>query len=223
MTGKKVKILALHGFLGFPEDFSFLENDFDLIPLDLSEYVIKSYEEILNEVKNISNLDLILGYSFGSRLGARLFLDLKISNCDLKFMGLAGHLGIRDKELLAERMKIENAFVKKIESLSDEEFLDYWNGLELFSRDKKLKKAKLKNAKDFFLNYPLSKQPYLRDELLKYSKSILFIYGEDDFKYCDYAKKHLSQFNVNYLQNSGHRVIQHHDFVFKKVKEFLCQ
>ena len=223
MSGKRYKVLSLHGFLGFPSDFSFLEEDFELVSLDLSEFVNKSYERILDFVKNISNLDLIIGYSFGSRMGARLFFDLKEDNPKLKYIGLAGHLGILDKKQLEERIKVEEAFVNKLDLLSEDDFLDYWNDLSLFEHDKKLQKANFKNAKDYFLKFSLSTQPFLEKKLLDYSEKILFIYGQQDFKYREYAERSLRSYNVKFFEQCGHRVIQKQNLILSEVKEFLCQ
>lgn len=223
MNGKRFKILSLHGFLGYPEDFDFLVEDFDLISLNLSEFVNRTYEDIYHFVKEIPNLDLIIGYSFGSRLGARLFSDLKHINPELKFIGLAGHLGIANKDQLIERVKIEETFINHFDELSNNEFLEYWNGLSLFESDERLQRGNFINAKDYFLNYSLSKQPCLDEKLIKFSDSILFIYGEYDQKYCQYAKENLSLFKVKYFDDCGHRVIQKSNLVLKEVREFLCQ
>ena len=110
-----------------------------------------------------------------------------------------------------------------MDNLSDNDFLEYWNGLSLFSHDKKLMKGNFKNAKEYFSNYSLSKQPYLEKELLKYTKSILFIYGQQDSKYREYAQKYLTNYKVKYLSPCGHRVIQKKSLVLEEVKEFLCQ
>ena len=214
-------ILCLHGFLGSPKDFSFLQDDYDCFIPDLNNYVSLDIHEIysmLFKEYNLENNTILLGYSFGSRLGAQLFslYPEKFSRIIL----LAGHLGLEDK-LKDKRYKIELDFLDKIASLKATEFSRYWNGLKLFENDKDQKLHITDRAPDFFRNYGLSKQPSLAPLLLPHKERVSINYGELDFKYSQYAKEKLGEFSVNFIEGVGHRILQHPNIVRKIVRDFI--
>ena len=215
------KLLCFHGFLGAPKDFNFLKSDFDVRAVDLSDYVHLGFDELWDRLEDedlLEDCDL-LGYSFGARLAARIYLRLSKKP---KLVMLAGHLGLENNSQKEERRKIEQGFKHKLETLTQEEFIEYWNGLELFWKDPGLAEFNFKNADAYFKTYGLSEQPYLKQELVEFSDSILIYYGEDDHKYVSYAKENLSEFNVRYIPQTSHRLISYPEVLLPQIKEFLC-
>lgn len=213
-------ILCLHGFLGNPCDFDFLKNDFDIITPNLSKYVHLSFDELCDKMRTLfnPNRDIILGYSFGARLGARLFHEL---NMNTQLISFAGHLGLQKKDL-NERVKIEEKFKSQLRDLSQQDFLQYWNNLNLFKYDQKLEHANFEQAILYFENYALSMQPRLTEKLLPKKDHISFFFGERDEKYCDYAKDDLNKYQVHFIENCGHRLLQSKDKINQLLKEVIA-
>lgn len=215
-----MNLLCLHGFLGSPSDFEFLQERFQCYCPDLKQLVHLEYSSLKKKIL----LDIpfehfsIIGYSFGSRLGSRLFLDLPGAQ---NLYCLAGHLGLKDKEEIRRREQIEAQFLEKLTHLDEQQFLEYWNSLDLFKFDSPLKEINTNCAKEFFINYGLSKQPFLQERLIPFRDKIQFYYGEKDEKYNSYAKKSLTDFKVQFVPNKGHRLIQDEDMKNILLKELL--
>lgn len=221
-----MRILCLHGFLGSPKDFDFLKDEFDIIAPDLSAYVLLDYKELQAKLSKLIHLEKchFLGYSFGARLGARLFSDLKKKDIDKnnnKLVCMAGHLGIKEDSEREDRLKIEKKFIEIINNSNEKTFLDYWNQLHLFKDDLPLVSCNYINARSYFENYALSEQPFLTKILFKVKEQIYFFYGENDQKYTSYAKSELTDFKVEYIEKAGHRLIKQHEYFRQKLREIL--
>ncbi len=213
------KFLALHGFLGHPNDFDFLKNNYEIIAPDLSKLVELEKEELFSHLIDLikgESINHIIGYSFGARLGLSLKVERKL---ELPLFCLAGHMGLEGSEI-ENRIKIENEFCKRIKGLNDKEFLNYWNQLQLFQFDKPLTKMNYNNAILFFEKYSLSKQLELIP-LVHEKRGFYFLYGDKDTKYKDYALKSLSGFDVEFIENAGHRIINHPNWVLKWLERKL--
>lgn len=215
-----INLLCLHGFLGSSTDFDYLKADYHVFAPQLDQLVSLDYESLKEEIlKSLPFYQYhILGYSFGARLAVRLFLDLKPQG---KLICLGGHLGLKDISLREERKNIEQNFLKKLNQLTQKEFLDYWNSLPLFNRDQDLETANFSNASDFFVNYGLSKQPYLKSQLMDYKERVSIHYGEDDEKYKNYALAEISEFELQFWPKSSHRLIKNEELVKKILKDHI--
>ena len=219
-----MKYICFHGFLGHPEDFGFLQDQIDYISLDVGEYIYLSAEEICKKILSLypdSKIGLI-GYSFGARMALKVFLSDPSAFSSLSL--LAGHAGIKDHVAVNKREQVELKFIKKIEDLDQDDFQDYWNGLELFKYDQQVTLPEINKtiAIDFFQLWGLSKQGYLRDKLVPYSKSVKWYFGSKDLKYSNYAKKELLSFNVCYLNGLGHRIIKSKIMQDKLIEDLKC-
>lgn len=221
---KREKILCLHGFLGNPKQFDFLKEDFEVFPLKLDELVGLSFED-MNKKINEQYPELpemsVLGYSFGSRLGARIFLENKMQG---HYIGLTGHVGLDTQEERNDRKKFEDKIIGQLFKLKESEFLDFWNGYDIFKSDTPilLKDACFKNAQDYFLNYGLSMQPNLMKELRKKKERVHFFFGEKDKKYVSYANQKLGDMNVTIMKNKAHRLINSKTMVLEICRTILC-
>jgi len=215
-----MKILCLHGFLGRPEDFDFLKNDYDIIAPDLSQYVHLSFEELLElfKAKYLFDSMNILGYSFGARLACRLFLNMDYRG---KLICLGGHAGINLSSLREDRLQFENEMIADLEKLKPSQFLVQWNSYGIFKYDKPINSGNFNNAQLFFKNYGLSKQPYLKDLLMDCKRKVFFYYGAKDEKYTDYANQNLLGLNVKIIPELGHRIIHHHNCIKQILREKL--
>lgn len=208
-----MSLICLHGFLGSPQDFDFLSASFDTYCPDLDAYIDKEVGEILEEISlKTSKRRVLIGYSFGARMAMQVFLKSP-SSFDSLYL-LAGHAGIETQEQRIKRESIECHFKKQINELAPNDFYDYWNNLDLFNFDEKLETKEFdKNCVlSYFEKWGLSKQPFLRDELLKYKDKIKWYFGEKDFKYVEYARENLFQFDVHFIKNTGHRLLKDKSF-----------
>lgn len=210
-------IIGLHGFLGSPKDFDFLRSELDLYTPNLDQYVSKSPDvlqhEILSEVDSENNI--LIGYSFGARLAIGLFL--RTPEKFKKLILLGGHAGLKHKAERLERQKFEQSICLKIKESSFDQLLTFWNGLDLFEKDSPIN-SEFKDPdvlQDYFKNYGLSKQPFYLDDLRENQSKVTWMFGAGDHKYVTYAKENLSGFNVNYIDNCGHRVL--HNSVAREI------
>lgn len=203
-------VTCFHGFLGSPSDFDFL-NGHIVEALDLDKLIDQSIEQIAKVVTG----DILVGYSFGARLALRVFaLD---PNRFEKIILLAGHMGLPETEK-KDREKVEEYFLKMIDENSMSDFIDKWNQLELFEFDQKIVPVKQDKEvlRKYFINWGLSKQEDYHRSLLPYKDKLKWYFGANDKKYCEYAKKNLGEYNVEFIPNAGHRLLQN-----ETVKELI--
>lgn len=205
------KLIAFHGFLGSPNDFDFLEKDFDIFCPNLDLYTNSS--DLSTLIDDISifvgeqRADVI-GYSFGARLALQIYLD-KSSSFGKLFL-VAGHLGLSSENDRQDRRVIEGEFIKAIEKKSFDEFITFWNNLSLFKYDTHIS-SELRSRdtlRNYFLNFGLSKQKDYRASLIEHRDKVKWFFGDQDHKYCEYAKKELQDFDVMFIQGAGHRLIK---------------
>ncbi len=211
---EKMKILCLHGFLGGPSDFDFLKDEYELITPDLNQYVHLDFKGLYSKIMKDFNLipaqTVILGYSFGARLGLRFLYQCNDFN---RIICLAGHMGLNDDNHKRERALFETSIIDKMKTVSEADFLREWNQYDIFKGDTIDSVRYSSKSIYYFLNYGLSKQPFLKEELLPLRHKIQFYYGELDAKYCEYAKNNLNQYRFQLLPGIGHRIIHQHQLV----------
>lgn len=201
-------IYTLHGFAGRVDQFNFIKKahkDIDLFniePLNLNQIYKR-----LNQHKNI----VLVGYSMGARLAARLFVQNPEQYSAIHL--ISGHMGFELETQRQERIKTETVFMQNLNLLDENDFMAYWNGLDLFEHDQP-EKIRYHKEKLFTMieNFRLSQQEFLLPKLSPYKERVFFYYGNKDNKYFNYAKKELSDFNVDFLENAGHRLYQYKNF-----------
>ncbi|MBD64568.1 MAG: hypothetical protein CME62_05150 [Halobacteriovoraceae bacterium] len=209
-------IYTIHGFAGRTSQFDFITTEkVDIDLFELKEFSLAAIEAKIDFSKEVK----LIGYSLGARLAAQIFLRNadSISQCLL----LAGHMGLSSEEDKKNRIDIESNFKDKLRHLSQEEFISFWNSLELFSHDHS-ERIRYEPALLFKMieQFALTKQPYLIPSLAAYKEKIHFFYGEKDTKYFQYAQSELSDFNVHTFADAGHRVYQY-ESVKNKILEVL--
>jgi pimeloyl-ACP methyl ester carboxylesterase len=217
-----MKVVCLHGFLGSGTDFNFLQPEFDCFAPDLDSIVHLDIDEIDKVFFNESDTDFILvGYSFGARLAMQLFL--KNPGRFSKLILLAGHMGLRDVSMRFERRVFEDKMVCSLKTLSMKDFISMWNEYDIFKYDKNIRfnSQDTVSAQKYFSKWGLSRQPFLLNDLLIHRDKIQVYYGRNDKKYYDYGCKSLTEFNVTYLDDVGHRIIQHHELIHKILRKTL--
>lgn len=226
-----IEIIALHGFLGMPQDFSLLEEQFDE-----DKYLWRSldYTKIDNigpriEIQNWASAFLkwqsehlktkaeikyrfILGYSQGGRLALQL-LKTDCANIDGVIL-LSANPGI-DQHLRPSRQAHDKAWGKRFVSEDFERAVLDWNQQSVFWGSKIEPRRKKEDFDVQMLalclqNWGTGMQEDLFLELQNPKIPTLYLVGENDTKYKEIATK-LSVHQAGLLKvaeilNAGHRV-----------------
>lgn len=192
-------IHVFHGFLGSPEDFSFLKRD-DVVIHDL--YKMDSYPEIGPE-------DTLIGYSLGGRIALEIAHE---KNYQLKKVVLINaHPGLSDEEEKMHRAEFETNIVNELKSKSSADFMEYWNALPIFFHDSPIKITDERFAKsaELFDRYRLSKQKFFLPEIIEHKDKVLYVVGLFDEKYMDLVSEVLIPEEVPVKGIlGGHRLFQ---------------
>lgn len=193
-------IRVFHGFLGSPEDFSFLRGE-DVILHQLSDGVPET-----------ASRDILIGYSMGGRLA----MELARKNGFSRLVLINAHPGLEDAQ--REPRKVwEDEVLARLQDHG--EFLRWWNSLPLFAADRPLETVPPRSA-ELFQRMRLSKQenflPFLRSQ----NEKVHWILGKDDPKYSELASS-LDGFDVQVIPG-GHRLFQHPDALHSAIKKALA-
>lgn len=196
------RIVAIHGFLGSPDQWDTLKTKHELIPLDL--YQFDSIKELEEKVNKLSP-SILMGYSLGGRIALHLATTM-INSLERVYI-FAGNIGPCTQSERAKRVKWESSWQNKLNTLTNEQFLQDWNSQPIFKHD--LPITHLPHPKDklekLFNLYPLSKQPNFK-ELVEGEHKFTFVVGEKDTKYLQRYRK-LKLTNLLVMKNCGHRLL----------------
>lgn len=168
-------IHVFHGFLGSPEDFSFLKRD-DVKIHDLYQF----------ETPVVGPEDTLIGYSMGGRIA----LDLASSlNFNIKKLVLINaHPGLSDDEEKMNRKEFEAKIIQELNSRELDDFMEFWNNLPIFFHDAPLElrdEKRFKSSAALFDKYRLSDQKDFLPQMVKHTDKILYVVGLFDEKYMD--------------------------------------
>jgi 2-succinyl-6-hydroxy-2,4-cyclohexadiene-1-carboxylate synthase len=204
-------IHVFHGFLGSPDDFSFLAKIPNVVLHD-------TYEESLENI-SLNMDDVLIGYSMGGRIAMEL-ADRHKFNIK-KLVVINSHPGIPDEDK-NERGIWEESVLTRFRTLSANDFLKYWNSLPLFEADQPLEGISLdkylKSAK-IFETYRLSRQKYLLPKLTLNRDKVFWIAGERDQKYSDIARNLIVPAGIACeFMPGGHRLYQSPEKLFEVLK-----
>ncbi len=192
-------IHIFHGFLGSPDDFSFLGQE-NVILHDLYH---------MNSPPKIHESDTLIGYSMGGRMALEL-----ASSCQYQLKQLvliSAHPGLFSEEERIHRREFELKVVQELQTKDRNNFLSWWNGLPIFSSDQPITTTEERYSKslNLFLKHRLSEQANHLNEMKLHKDKILYLAGQYDKKYMDLVSTILLplQFRVKILP-CGHRVFQ---------------
>lgn len=192
-------IHVFHGFLGSPEDFSFLKRD-DVIIHDL--YSMTEYPEV-------GPTDTLIGYSLGGRIALEIAFK---NNYQLKKVVLINaHPGLADEEEKLHRTEFETNIVNELKLKSRSDFMEFWNSLPIFFHDAPIEitDERFKKSADLFDRYRLSKQLNFLPDIIQNKEKILYIVGLFDEKYMDLVSEVLIPEEVPVKGiPGGHRLFQ---------------
>lgn len=193
-------IHVFHGFLGSPQDFSYLKRD-DVILHDL--YQMEVFPVIGPE-------DTLIGYSMGGRIA------MEIAHANgyqfKKIVLINTHPGLETEEEKNQRASFELSVLKEFETKTQEEFLEYWNDYPIFFHDAPLKDIphdRFKKSPELFERYRLSKQNNHLPELIQNKDKVLWIVGLFDEKYMEVATEYIMPHHIRVKGiPGGHRLFQ---------------
>ena len=193
-------IHIFHGFLGSPQDFSYLYQE-NVISYDL-------YEMELNP--EIGPQDILIGYSMGGRVALEIASK---NNYQLnKLILINAHPGLATEEERANRTLFENRVIQELKEKTKEEFLSEWNSLPIFEHDLPVEvkdDERFKKSVELFDRYRLSKQRDHLPEIVKNKEKVLYIVGLQDDKYMNLAESLLLPHDIRVKGIlGGHRLFQ---------------
>jgi 2-succinyl-6-hydroxy-2,4-cyclohexadiene-1-carboxylate synthase len=207
-VGKVIHIF--HGLFGSPQDFHFIQGDNITYHNLYSSWNIRS----LNED------DILIGYSMGGRIALEIAHQYKY--CMKSLVLLSAHPGLSHPEEIIQRKEYEEIILNKMSTLSVQEFLEWWNNLEIFKGDQPIivDSKCLRESQVIFNRHRLSHQKDHLPELIKNRSKVLYVLGEKDSKYLEMAKEKFlpHQIKVRTI-NAGHRLYQHPEKLLHLLQE----
>jgi 2-succinyl-6-hydroxy-2,4-cyclohexadiene-1-carboxylate synthase len=202
-------IHVFHGFLGSPEDFSFLPSRDDIKLYDLLDF--KSPPSLNPE-------DTLIGYSMGGRIALEM---ASRSNFNIKKLVLiSSHPGLEDEDEKLARINWEDEVLLRLKSQGSEDFEEYWNKLSIFTHDKPIRIRNLYSFASVFDQFRLSEQKNFLPYLSQHREKILWIIGEKDEKYRKLAQEKLLPIGISVrFIDGGHRLFQNSESLLKVLNE----
>lgn len=194
-------IHVFHGFLGSPDDFSFLKRE-DVILHDLYE---------MNTFPQVSEDDVLIGYSMGARVAMEIAYknQFKIK----KLVIINSHPGLETEEEKVSRRSFELSVLEKLKSMTKNDFLVYWNALPLFAHDKPLENVtedRFQKSANLFDKFALSRQENFLPAIAENKDKVLWIVGLQDEKYLEIASEKILAQDIQVAGlPGGHRLFQH--------------
>lgn len=207
------EIVALHGFLGRPDDWKGIGLDsFPLIAPDLYQ-PMHDLGEWAKEF-NLSQPDgrVLMGYS----LGGRLALHALIQN-PTKWKGaiiISAHPGLTDEEEKRKRLKDDQTWASKFLHDEWDEVTAQWNRRPVFEGSSSTFKRGEKDydrkvLSNFLVQTSLGRQDDLRSKIAQLPIPLLWVTGEKDPKFSTLASSvrlsHPESRKIG-IPQAGHRV-----------------
>lgn len=230
-------LIALHGFLGTPKDWEFLENNFPTYRqhhLNLLDKKIFNPQKGLKEagsitnsiVKNLPGEKILIGYS----LGGRLALQALIAEPSF-WKGaviISTHPGLKTNHEKELRYQQDSYWSDRFRVEPWEEVIADWNAQAVFSGTHPIRKE-ADYSRDVLAEalkgWSLSRQDDLSAYINKLNLPILWVTGQKDHKFTAIAKNvHLSDSLSKHctIPSATHRVPWEQEKVFvNKLRHFF--
>lgn len=244
-----IEIIALHGFLGAPNDFETLKKYFEpsKFTWNCPDYTkIKGLDpdtelnswglEFLDwyRVQNGGSFRsrkikrYLLGYSQGGRLALQVFkhnLEL-FDGCIL----ISANPGLNETEV-AERIEVDTRWAERFLTDDLEKVMKDWNSQPVFAGSSNklsldLKSLDRKILAECIFSWSIANQENFSNMLSQSSCPVLYICGEYDKKYCavgnSIKKASTKNFNLEVVSGAGHRAhIDQPEKVGNLIKNFI--
>jgi len=224
---------ALHGFLGLPTDWSFIDSSiaYNLMSNEsLAQNNLKSWATWFNS-KQTESPKILIGYS----LGGRFALHALIQNPNMwnGAVIISAHPGLTSLPERQMRLEHDYLWAKRFVTERKEDVIHDWNQQPVFAfdppyevQDDNFDRSKLFKA---MTQWSLGRQQDLRLQIAQLDIPILWITGENDQKFRNLAKEvTLSHAKSHFwiAPQVGHRVhcVQHENLMnrINEFEESLC-
>lgn len=222
------RLVALHGFLGQPEDMSALkmalhlrhpEVDFQAVDVlsTLTATTKKSFQDWakrFNQAQKNAHVErnILLGYSMGGRLALHAALD-KPGLWD-EVVLISAHPGLVSDNEKDERLKVDKEWADKFVQLPWQQVVKLWNDQPVFlGSDRPLREdlePRRKELAKIMVNWSLAKQDFLGDSLVALKPKLHWYAGEKDTKFVQLFQHLKSEGfieDVHVIKGAGHRII----------------
>ena len=222
---KKV-VIALHGFLGRPEDWNPIQDYFksydwhsldyfnikDLQPTDFATWTL-NFKKWLDQNVNPSDEKIILGYSLGGRLA--LHAVLNEPEYFQKAFFVSTGLGLKEESLKKSRIQSDLDWANEFLNLKWSDVIQKWNLQSVFQGalveperlEENFNRPVLAKA---LTNWSLGKQEDLSLHLKKIKIPTYWLAGEKDSKYCqllEVVQTQLPTAQTQIIKQVGHRLL----------------
>lgn len=224
------QIYALHGFLGLPSDWHYLQN-FSLIPYDHLLHPpsptngLKEWGAQFNRIVDPLLPKVLMGYSLGGRLAMHA-LTQKPELWSAAIL-ISCHPGLSCPIKKHERLKKDCDWAERFEKEPWDSLMLQWNAQEPFKFSPPQKREEnnysRKQLSDVLRYWSLGNQDHLTPLLQNLTIPILWIAGKQDFAYASLAQSMSfahPQSKIWIAENAGHRVPWESNDFNKVVTEF---
>ena len=209
-------MIALHGFLGQPNDFAGILSSHSLTcPNWMKNFPMSNsaLTEVARRLNHSLSKDILFGYSMGGRIALHMLVDQP-----RKFTAaiiVSASPGMTESENRDARNASDDKWAKRFLSEPWNEVIGAWNAQPVFAADPpdRLQRAEADYVREDLaraLRYgSIAKQADLRPLLKELETSILWIAGEKDSKYSSLAVECAAlnhRFRHAIIPNAGHRV-----------------
>lgn len=186
---------------------------------ELGDFKKHSPDAFLKE--EVKPQDTIIAYSLGGRIAMRRAKELSFNF--KRLILLSSHPGLAP-ELRARRREWEDDIIQKMDTLPREEFIKFWNYLEVFSSSqltRLMSEEEFLHNRNLFTRFRLSEQEDYLPDLIKHSEKVLYIYGAGDSKYQKIANT-IKDLGLNVKEvNADHRVYLNADELYPILRAAL--
>ena len=214
------KIVALHGFLGEPQDFLPLE--LDIVAPKLSRWPLESLDVWAQEFNKQMNAEVLLGYS----LGGRLALHSLISRQNFKAaIIISAHPGLKHDHERYARLESDKCLANRFLYESWENILASWNGQKIFAGSQPISRPESNFSRFDLFSYldkfSLGRQKDLRKSINNLTLPILWLMPKSEKEKIEGIKL-LNPLSKIELVDGGHRFIfDHPNSAARSIENFL--
>lgn len=224
-------LVALHGFFGHPRDwepllgkghseqiYANIFEDFPITPFQKWAPAFNIFAA--NKLSHCANKTLI-GYSLGGRLALHA-LQQAPQQWNSAVI-ISTHPGLRDAHQKSQRVQMDAEWAERIRSMPWKTLMDMWYSLEVFRGDTIVPQRveneyHRENLAQALTTWSLGQQEDLQNIIFSLKMPILWIVGENDYKYREQAEGlqfHHPLSKVLTVRNAGHRVFLNaqHDLI----------
>lgn len=188
-----MKIYALHGFLGLPSDFDFL--DVERISIKPAKD-FNAWAEAFNRSINPDEKNVLLGYSMGGRLALHAWANKP--SLWHRLILVSTHPGLADPAEKQKRIESDEKWAKRFETEEWNSLMQAWNSQEVLKGAALHREEKNYDRNELaacLRNFSLGKQEVIEP-------NATWVVGEHDTKF----RNRLSSLNPIVAPKSGHRI-----------------